>query len=437
MALQEGGRSLSRVLVIGAGWAGCAAALAAARRGAHVTLLERTDQILGTGLVGGIYRNNGRLTALLEAEALGCGELFSVMDRVARHKDVEFPGHRHAALYDVAQVEPEVRQCLAAAGVELKTAVRVVDVKMAEDRIVAVTLDDGEHMAADMFVDTTGSAGGMSNCGRFGNGCAMCVIRCPSFGHRVSVAAKAGVLEILGVSGDGRPGSMSGSCKLHKDSLDAALVQELDAKGVLVIPLPPVLRHSELQNKACQQYNLPAFKENLVLLDTGHAKMMASYFPLDLLQQIPGLEKARYADPYAGGLGNSIRFTAVTPRDRGLKVDGLENLFCAGEKAGFLVGHTEAVVTGSLAGFNAAALANGEELLTLPVSLAIGDIIAYSEPDRLKQKPRMQRITFSGTEYFSRMQEQGLYVTDNDVIRQRVQAAGLLHVFSQNQGKEG
>ncbi|EEG78276.1 FAD-dependent oxidoreductase [Dethiobacter alkaliphilus] len=421
---------MGSVLVIGAGWAGCAAALAAARRGAEVTLLERTDQLLGTGLVGGIYRNNGRLTALLEAEALGCGHLFEVMDQAARHKDVEFPGHSHAALYDVGQIEFLVRRHLLAAGVQVRTSARVTDVRIKEDRLTQVELGEAESITADIFVDTTGSAGGIHNCGRFGNGCAMCVIRCPSFGPRVSVAAKAGVLEIMGMRGEGRPGSMSGSCKLCKDSLDSALVKKLETNGVVVIPLPAVLRHAELENKACQQYNLPAFKENLVLLDTGHAKMMSSYFPLDLLQQIPGLSQARYVDPYAGGMGNSIRFTAVAPRDNRLKVDGLDNLFCAGEKAGFLVGHTEAVVTGSLAGFNAAAKSDGAKLLTLPDSLACGDIIAYSNPNRQKERPRMQRITFSGAEYFARMQKRGLYLTDRDTVQGLVKEAGLINIFS-------
>ena len=32
-----------KIVVIGGGWAGCAAAVAAAKQGANVTLLERTD----------------------------------------------------------------------------------------------------------------------------------------------------------------------------------------------------------------------------------------------------------------------------------------------------------------------------------------------------------------------------------------------------------
>ena len=422
---------MGRVLVIGGGWAGCAAALAAVRRGVQVTLLERSDMLLGTGLVGGIYRNNGRLTALLEAEALGCAGMFSVMDKAARHKNINFPGHQHAALYDVTRVEPMVLAYLCEAGVQVKLMARVIDVVTVEEHLTAVILEGGDHVEADAFVEATGSAGPMTNCGRFGNGCAMCMIRCPSFGGRVSLAAKAGVMEVMGIRPDGRPGSMSGSCKLNKDSLTEGLRRELDETGVLVIPLPPFLRHANLDNKACQQYNLPAFKESLILLDTGHAKLMAAYYPLAVLRQVPGLENARFEDPAAGGIGNSIRFTSVTPRDNRLKIDGLANLFCAGEKAGFLVGHTEAVVTGSLAGYNAAALVEGKEMLTLPETLAVGDIIGYANPTRdKKEKARVQRITFSGADYFTRMQEKNLYSTNQAIIERRVASAGLLGKFN-------
>ena len=43
-----------KVIVVGGGWAGCSAALSAKKQGADVVLLERTDMLLGTGLVGGI-----------------------------------------------------------------------------------------------------------------------------------------------------------------------------------------------------------------------------------------------------------------------------------------------------------------------------------------------------------------------------------------------
>lgn len=65
-----------KVIVVGAGWAGCAAGLSARKQGAEVHLLERTDMLLGTGLVGGIMRNNGRFTAAEEMLAMRGGELF-------------------------------------------------------------------------------------------------------------------------------------------------------------------------------------------------------------------------------------------------------------------------------------------------------------------------------------------------------------------------
>ena len=83
---------MSKVIVVGGGWAGCAAALAAKKAGAKsVTLLERTDMLLGTGLVGGIMRNNGRYTATEELIALGGGDLFKIADHFSRHKNVELP----------------------------------------------------------------------------------------------------------------------------------------------------------------------------------------------------------------------------------------------------------------------------------------------------------------------------------------------------------
>ncbi len=54
---------MSKVVIAGGGWAGCAAAIAARKAGAEVVLLERADTLLGTGQVGGIMRNNGRYTA--------------------------------------------------------------------------------------------------------------------------------------------------------------------------------------------------------------------------------------------------------------------------------------------------------------------------------------------------------------------------------------
>nr|WP_284708455.1 FAD-dependent oxidoreductase [Sporomusa sphaeroides] len=157
---------------------------------------------------------------------------------------------------------------------------------------------------------------------------------------------------------------------------------------------------------------------------------MTPYFPLDKLRQIPGFENARYEDPYSGGVGNSMRFTALSPRDNTLKVQGIDNLFCGGEKAGLLVGHTEAIVTGTLAGHNALRQALGEKLLILPETLAIGDAIAHVGEQMQSVNGLKVKYTFSGAQYFERMQEKGLYTTDIQAIKERVAKAGLSGVFA-------
>jgi len=215
-----------KVIVIGGGWSGCAAALAARNQGAEVVLIERTDMLLGTGLVGGIMRNNGRFTAAEEMIAMGAGELFELADRNSLHREVDFPGHRHSNLYSVARMEPMVRSFLLSRGVSILCQTRITDVEMADGAIRAVCARQGEApltVAGDAFIDATGTAGGPANCNKYGNGCAMCVLRCHSFGGRVSVTAKAGVQEMIGRKGD-QIGAMSGSCKLLKESLDPQIV---------------------------------------------------------------------------------------------------------------------------------------------------------------------------------------------------------------------
>ncbi len=422
-----------KVVIVGGGWSGCAAALTAQNQGAEVVLIERTDMLLGTGLVGGIMRNNGRFTAAEEMIAMGAGDLFELTDRNTLHREIEFPGHRHANLYSVASMEPMVRRHLISKGISVHCQVRVTEVEMAAGAIRAVLAKQEEanlRFEGDVFIDTTGTAGGPANCSKYGNGCAMCVLRCHSFGGRVSVTAKAGVKEMVGRKGD-QIGAMSGSCKLLKESLDPQIVAALNKTGVAVIPLPPskVLK-GKLELKCCQQYAIPEFEQNVILLDTGHAKLMTPFFPLELLRAIPGFENARYEDPYAGGIGNSIRYVGMAPRDDALHVEGVANLFCGGEKAGLLVGHTEAICTGALAGYNAVKWGRREKLLMLPESLAVGDAIRFVRQQMRDEGLLGLKYTFSGSVFFERMKDRGLYGTDPKQIAQRVGAAGLSGIFA-------
>lgn len=424
---------MPKVIVIGGGWAGCGAALAARKAGAEVVILEKTDMLLGCGLVGGIMRNNGRYTAAEEAIALGAGELFEIADETARHRNVDFPGHSHATLYDVLKIEPRVRKFLEKMGVELRFQSRAVDVKMEGKRIKSIVLADGETIEGDVYVETTGSSGPMGNCVKYGNGCCMCIQRCPAFGPRVSISKKAGVEDLVAKRSPDLYGAMSGSCKLNKDSLGEDIKKELEEKGVVVIKLPEEFINKEkLSIKVCQQYALDEFAENIVLLDTGHAKLMAPFFSLDELRKIKGFENVRFEDPYAGSKGNSIRYMSMAPRDDYLQVEGVENLFCAGEKSGPIVGHTEAVCTGILAGHNAVRKALGLDLLKLPRELAIGDIIAYVNEEIKKPDGLYKRFTFAGSAYFERMKKFGLYLTEKEAIRKKVKDLQLYNVFNGN-----
>jgi folate-dependent tRNA-U54 methylase TrmFO/GidA len=200
---------------------------------------------------------------------------------------------------------------------------------------------------------------------------------------------------------------------------------------VAVVALPKALKLTgKLSIKACQQYALPEFENNIVLLNTGHAKLMTPYFPLKALRRIPGFENARYEDPYAGGMGNSIRYVGMSPRDDALKVDGVDNLYCGGEKAGLLVGHTEAICTGTLAGYNAVRQVRDEPPLVLPDTSVIGDAIAHVRRQMQTLKGMGLKFTFSGSVLFERMKHKETYTTDPGVIRDRVHQMGLSEVFT-------
>lgn len=460
---------MKRIVIIGGGFAGCAAAIAARKAGSQVTLLEKTDLLLGLGNVGGIMRNNGRYTAAEENIAMGARELFDITDRYSLHKNVDFPGHRHASFFDIIRVEPAVRQLLDDMGIEVRMIARAVDVEVDDveitdestnddvKQILSLKLADGSVVKGDAFVEATGSSGPMGGCAEHGRGCSMCVLRCPAFGPRVSISQRAGLPDLAGKRKDGQLGAFSGSGKLEMESLSSEIQQILKIKGVAVVPLPPEkIVREKLEQKVCQQYALDEYAENIILIDTGHAKIMTPYFPIEVLRTIPGFERARYVDPYAGGKGNSIRYLSVAERDNTMRVKGFTNLFCGGEKSGLFVGHTEAISTGSLAGHNAsryladsqtvdAAFCIGAQvpagqdfgdvkesehnLLQLPRSIAVGDLIAYGNEKIQTEDGLRNRYTFAGDEFFRRMQERGLYVTDTDLIRQRVGDAGLLGIY--------
>ncbi|SHJ64261.1 2-polyprenyl-6-methoxyphenol hydroxylase and related FAD-dependent oxidoreductases [Hathewaya proteolytica DSM 3090] len=423
---------MKKIIIVGGGWSGCAAAISAAKAGAEVHLFEKTDMLLGLGNVGGIMRNNGRFTASEELNFMGAGDLIHITDENSLHKNISFPGHEHAYLYDVNNIEAVVKRYLQNMGINLHMMSRVVDVELCEKKIIGIYLSDGELIYGDAFIETSGGSGPMGNCVKYGNGCSMCVLRCPSFGPRVSLTKMAGLEDIMGQRAPEVYGAFSGSCKLAKESLSKEIVQELNEKGVCILKVPKEdINLDKLKTKVCQQYALKEFAENVILLDTGHAKLMTTYYPLEKLRKIKGLENAKYVDPYSGGKGNSIRYLSCAIRNNAMKVVGIDNLFCAGEKAGLFVGHTEAICTGSLAGHNAARYLAKRQLLVLPKDSCIGDIISYANYRVLQKEDRTSRFTFAGSVYFNRMKKLGLYTVEIDKIRDRIEKLELSNVFDE------
>ena len=108
---------------------------------------------------------------------------------------------------------------------------------------------------------------------------------------------------------------------------------------------------------------------------------------------------------------------------------GLDNLFCAGEKSGFFVGHTEAMTTGTLTGYNAVQYLLGKDLFELQIQLTTGDIIKYAN-DKVSEGKMNERYTFSGSVYFERMKELGLYTINKEDIKERVSNLNLTNIFN-------
>lgn len=156
---------------------------------------------------------------------------------------------------------------------------------------------------------------------------------------------------------------------------------------------------------------------------------MTPFFPIENLRELEGFREARYADPYSGGQGNSVRFMAMAPCDDYLRVNGIKNLFCAGEKTGPLVGHTEAIITGMLAGDNAVRLAKGMAMRVLPTELALGDLISFMHKEIKTEEGLQRKYTFSGSVYFERMIKKGMYTTDRKAVREKVRKLGLSGYF--------
>jgi methylenetetrahydrofolate--tRNA-(uracil-5-)-methyltransferase len=127
-------------------------------------------------------------------------------------------------------------------------------------------------------------------------------------------------------------------------------------------------------NKSASMYNLVGFQTNL---KWGAQK--------ELLASIPGLENAnilRYGVMHRNTFINSPKLLNASLQCRQRK-----DLFFAGQITG-TEGYTESIASGMLAGINMARFLNGEELLTLPKTTMLGALTNYiSDPDQKHFQP--------------------------------------------------
>lgn len=127
-------------------------------------------------------------------------------------------------------------------------------------------------------------------------------------------------------------------------------------------------------NKSATMYNLVGFQTNL---KWGSQK--------ELLQSIPGLENAnilRYGVMHRNTFINSPELL-----DASLQCKKRKDLFFAGQITG-TEGYTESIASGMLAGINMAKFLNSEELLVLPKVTMLGALTQYiSDPEQKRFQP--------------------------------------------------
>lgn len=152
------------VLVAGGGMAGFSAAVAAARQGARVMLVEQHSDLGGTATTAG--------TAAFCGETTGQGEVFDAVireleriDAIAAYKPYR---EREARPFDHEVLKFVLQEQALAAGVDLWVHTRVADVDCRDNRIEAVILHSKSGLQAirpAVVIDATGDGDVMHQAG--------------------------------------------------------------------------------------------------------------------------------------------------------------------------------------------------------------------------------------------------------------------------------
>jgi len=421
---------MAKVVVVGGGPAGCGAAVAAAKTGADVTLIERTDMLFGGAIRAGRFNYNGEMVGITEWKALGGGEILEALESIVIHHG-SIVNEEHTLTYNTTIVEPVVRSVVEKHKVNVLFEARVIDVKKDKESLKSVILADGSEIQGDAFVDATGSSGGVSVCTKYGKGCVMCTYyRCPMFGDRVSIATQAGARSFYRARPDGTPGTVGAAVVLHKGSLSNEIREKLQKDGTMTIPLPKELVDYNKLNLIGATRTREQM-EYINLVDIGDTAKCVGlvYLSLEKLRKLPGFEQASIEDPLGGGRYNVIGTIDMCLTDKCAKVEGFRNIFAAGDKAG-RSGVALSIMMGYLAGNNAARTAAGEELLVLPRTLVMGDLIQTVAEIMAKENAPPKGYVLGHGVFFEKMKATGLYPQSPEEIRLRVEKEGLADILS-------
>ena len=229
-----------KIVVVGGGFGGCGAAASAARAGADVTLLEKTDTLTGQGQLAGHFAYGEQFVAHEELKAMGARDIAEALESEITWSTVGPEGM--SFWRDCRKAIKPVEKVVKELGVRIIYRGLASDVEMSGKEIRTVKLKDGSVLEADAVVDATGGAGPIEMCEKYGHGCAGCVMMCPLFGGRISIAAKAGVKEYAALRADGKtPGAYTAAVTLVFETLSPELQEKLKEKGTLELPTPEAL----------------------------------------------------------------------------------------------------------------------------------------------------------------------------------------------------
>ncbi|MBI2303556.1 MAG: FAD-dependent oxidoreductase [Chloroflexi bacterium] len=411
---------MRQVVVVGGGFAGCAAALTARQAGMEVVLIEKMDQLSGLGPWTGQL-----LTWIARQEVLltggGGAQILNLLDSLAIHRYYEMGVPGGSIVFDVTRLAEGMRHLLEEAGVKVRLRSRAIDVETRDRRVETIVLEDGSRIEGDAFVDATGQISTIEECEQYGQGCVLCMVQCPIFGSRISITAKAGVAD----EKRGSPSYMSCSL-IAMESFSPDLRKKIEAEesGYFYLPVPQEFQDIDFTGQ-WPHPERPVTRHLGKVIQIIHIPFAKTYanIPLNYLRRLPGFENAWLVNPLAGGTGQPLRMGAVAPRENSLRVKGFENLFVAGLKTGHIAGFVEVMFTADLAGYNATRVALGKEPIVLSPKTLIGFFIAEIRDGMTPSDwPRDRKID-------PKYHEQGLVSTDLNTIKERIKEAGMMGIY--------